>query len=160
MEGGEETVPGMNALVEQEKAEQRFARLFENLYFFLGREVPRYSLEFVIRALGGNVSWEASDESEAGPYSSGDARITHHIVDRPKLQGEPLSGRHYIQPQWVYDSINAQIVSVKRREVKRVAGRGKRLFELIVIISPAATDGFLCCGSDAAAALVALCLGG
>lgn len=110
MSGGEETVPGAAALAQQQKAEQELSRLFEGLYFYLGREVPRYSLEFVIRALGGHVSWDSTASEDAGPYTAADPRITHHIVDRPKLQSEPLSGRHYVQPQWVYDCINAQMV--------------------------------------------------
>merc|ERR1712146_388816 len=71
------------------------------------REVPRYSLEFVIRSFGGNVSWDALDEAEAGPYGVDDPRITHHIVDRPAVS-QTFDGRHYVQPQWVYDCINAK----------------------------------------------------
>lgn len=32
--------------------------LFKNLRFFLFREVPRYSLEFVILAFGGELFWD------------------------------------------------------------------------------------------------------
>jgi len=38
------------------------ATLFNNLIFFLSAEVPRYSLEFVILAAGGDVFW-SGDES-------------------------------------------------------------------------------------------------
>lgn len=38
-----------------------------------------------------------------------DPTITHHVVDRPKLlSGHQFEGRVYIQPQWVYDCVNAQ----------------------------------------------------
>jgi hypothetical protein len=38
-----------------------------------------------------------------------DSSITHHVVDRPKLlSGHHFEGRVYIQPQWVYDCVNAQ----------------------------------------------------
>lgn len=32
------------------------------------------------------------------------------IVDRPKLADEVITSREYIQPQWVFDSINAQLL--------------------------------------------------
>ena len=46
--------------------------------FFLNREVPIYSLEFVILAYGGSVHWDG-DDSEVD-YDSD--TITHTIVDR------------------------------------------------------------------------------
>lgn len=33
-------------------------------------------------------------------------RITHQIIDRPKILGQPIIAREYVQPQWVYDCIN------------------------------------------------------
>ena len=71
--------------------------------------MPRYSLEFVIASFGGNVSWEATGDAGAGPYPGDDTRITHHIADRPSLS-QTFDGRHYVQPQWVYDCINARVV--------------------------------------------------
>ena len=65
--------------------------LFSSCVFWLSRETPRDSLEFVIKAFGGQM---ATDDA--------DARITHHISDRP------LPNNGYIQPQWVYDCINSQ----------------------------------------------------
>lgn len=72
-------------------------KLFSGLKFFLNREVPKESLTFVIRSFGGEVSWDGNHES--------DATITHHIVDRDALPERHLN-RAYIQPQWVYDSVN------------------------------------------------------
>jgi pescadillo protein len=69
--------------------------LFDGLVFLLGRETPRYSLELVIRACGGEI---VAQDCE---------RVTHQVVDRPL---ENLTGtREYLQPQWVYDSLNFRI---------------------------------------------------
>ncbi|EPY53696.1 pescadillo-family BRCT domain-containing protein [Schizosaccharomyces cryophilus OY26] len=72
--------------------------------FYLSREVPRFSLEFVIRAFGGKVAWDPV-LGAGSPYAESDPVITHHISDRPHL-AQKYEGRVYIQPQWVYDSVN------------------------------------------------------
>lgn len=82
--------------------------LFSNFTFFLSREVPRFSLEFVIRAFGGKVGWDPILGS-GSPFSESDPVITHHICDRPHIS-QKYEGRIYIQPQWVYDSINKGIL--------------------------------------------------
>eukprot|EP00045_Choanoeca_perplexa_P007859 m.72326 g.72326 ORF g.72326 m.72326 type:complete len:609 (-) comp14251_c0_seq2:128-1954(-) len=105
--GDESSVPQIAAIETAAKEVESFTKLFDGLYFFLSREVPRYSLEFVIASFGGNVSWEGTGDVGAGPYSAEDARITHHIADRPSLS-QTFDGRHYVQPQWVYDCINAR----------------------------------------------------
>ncbi|KAL8556250.1 hypothetical protein ACS0TY_003888 [Phlomoides rotata] len=79
--------------------------LFKNLKFFLSREVPRESLLFIIPAFGGTVSWEG----EGAPFEETDQSITHQVVDRP-TQGHKFLSREYIQPQWVYDCVNARII--------------------------------------------------
>lgn len=79
--------------------------LFKNLKFFLGREVPRESLLFLIGAFGGVASWS----SDKAPFEESDEEITHQIVDRPS-QGHIFLSREYIQPQWVYDSINNRLL--------------------------------------------------
>lgn len=48
-------------------------RLFKGLVFFLGREVPREQLMFMIRAFGGKVAWAG----EGSPLEEGDESITH-----------------------------------------------------------------------------------
>lgn len=78
--------------------------LFSNCVFYFSREVPRYSLEFIIRSFGGQVCWDSS-LGGGSPFKENDERITHHICDRP-TQGHVYFGRLYVQPQWVYDSIN------------------------------------------------------
>jgi pescadillo protein len=111
------------------------AQLFESFTFFLSRETPRHPLEFLLKAFGcKRVGWD-SLLGEAGSYcSEDDKRITHQIVDRPDLplptppatdaedellddgvddsavarkSNERVPGRIYVQPQWVWDSINA-----------------------------------------------------
>lgn len=79
--------------------------LFKGLKFFLSREVPRESLLFIIPAFGGVVSWEG----EGAPFNESDQSITHQIVDRP-TQGRRFLSREYVQPQWVFDCINARII--------------------------------------------------
>lgn len=111
------------------------ARLFEPFTFYLSRETPRHPLEFILKSFGcKRVGWD-SLLGEAGSYcNEDDPRITHQIVDRPdiplpsppevddneglddgfddgapvvKKSNERVPGRIYVQPQWVWDSINA-----------------------------------------------------
>ena len=106
-------------------------QLFEPFTIFLSRETPRHPLEFILRSFGcKRVGWDTS-LGEPGAYcGEDDRRITHQIVDRPDLPlpsppqtdgeevdehgavvqrktNERVPGRIYIQPQWVWDSINA-----------------------------------------------------
>eukprot|EP00250_Pteridium_aquilinum_P024386 c29005_g1_i1 orf=919-2790(-) len=91
---------------EDEDEDTRLCKgLFKNLKFFLGREVPRESLLFLIRSFGGVASWSG----DKAPFEESDEEITHQIVDRPS-QGHMFLSREYIQPQWVYDCINARIL--------------------------------------------------
>ncbi|EEF40952.1 pescadillo homolog [Ricinus communis] len=80
-------------------------KLFKNMRFFLSREVPRESLLFVIPAFGGVVSWDGN----GAPFNEADPSITHQIVDRP-TQGHKYLSREYVQPQWIYDCVNARII--------------------------------------------------
>ncbi|KAK3719474.1 mRNA-binding ribosome synthesis protein nop7 [Vermiconidia calcicola] len=121
-----DTLPQPSATADASAA----GRLFEPFTFFLSRETPRHSLEFIVKAFGcKRVAW-ASVLGEPGSYcSEDDLRITHQIVDRPDLPlpsppltdgddeeeegvvnrkpNERVPGRIYVQPQWVWDSINA-----------------------------------------------------
>lgn len=78
--------------------------LFVDFTFYLSREVPRFSLEFVIKSFGGKVSWDPI-LGGGSPLKEDDRSITHHICDRP-TQDLRRPGRTYVQPQWVYDCIN------------------------------------------------------
>ncbi|KAL2897375.1 Pescadillo-like protein [Bienertia sinuspersici] len=93
-------------LVDDADGETKECRsVFKNLRFFLSREVPREPLLFVISAFGGMVSWEG----DGAPFEESDPSITHQIVDRP-TQGHMFLSREYVQPQWVFDSVNARII--------------------------------------------------
>lgn len=96
--------------IEQAKIEQaklkKLQQLFKGCKFFLNREVPRESLTFIIRSFGGQVSWH-STVAIGATYEESDETITHQIVDRPEVPNQYLS-RYYIQPQWVFDSVNAR----------------------------------------------------
>ncbi|ORZ05791.1 Pescadillo N-terminus-domain-containing protein [Absidia repens] len=85
---------------------QSLQQLFKNHTFFLSRETPRYALEFMIRACGGQVSWDAS-VGGVPPFPETDERITIQVCDRPKVNNRVLS-RTYIQPQWIADCVNSR----------------------------------------------------
>ncbi|XP_009782432.1 pescadillo homolog [Nicotiana tabacum] len=90
---------------EDDSETRKCKALFKDVKFFLSREVPRESLLFVIPAFGGIVSWDG----EGAPFKETDQSITHQIVDRP-TQGHKFLSREYVQPQWIYDCINARIL--------------------------------------------------
>ncbi|KAJ2994782.1 mRNA-binding ribosome synthesis protein nop7 [Globomyces sp. JEL0801] len=97
----EETVLSLRDAKSNEK------HLFANCVFWISREVPKYSLEFVIKAMGGECGWDATTGS-GSPYDINHPKITHHITDRPPVKNATLiEGREYLQPQWIYDCINA-----------------------------------------------------
>lgn len=83
-------------------------KLFTGLKFFLNREVPRESLTFVIRSFGGEVSWDTTLFPGA-TFDESDPSITHHIIDRDSL-AERRVDRVYVQPQWIYDSVNMRML--------------------------------------------------
>jgi len=103
---------GDSSMAEQQKAEQEETERLENLFasfkFFLQREVDREQLTFVIRSCGGEVSWDRT----LGPgstFQESDERITHQIVDRGSQLTKPrVVSRCYLQPQWVFDCVNAK----------------------------------------------------
>lgn len=80
-------------------------KLFKNLVFFANRETPLEWLQLCVISCGGNIGWDGPDS----PYLCDDSSITHQVVDRP-IQGiHQKNTREYIQPQWVFDSINAMV---------------------------------------------------
>jgi pescadillo protein len=93
-------------LDDDEEQEEEKPRIFSKCVFWISREVPRYSLEFVIKAMGGQCGW---DQSSGGGslFDFEDSRITHVLTDRAAIQN-PREGREYLQPQWVYDCVNQQ----------------------------------------------------
>lgn len=87
---------------------KRFKNLFSGCRIFLNREVPRESLVFIIRCFGGEVSFDKTI-SVGATFDEDDEKITHQIVDRPNISMQFLN-RSYVQPQWVFDSVNARVL--------------------------------------------------
>lgn len=89
---------------ERENSLKRLKTLFKGLKFFINREVPREPLVFIIKCFGGKVSWDKSC-FVGSTFDESDETITHQICDRPSIENKYIS-RDYIQPQWVFDSVN------------------------------------------------------
>uniref|UniRef100_A0A8B9VKE1 Pescadillo homolog n=1 Tax=Anas zonorhyncha TaxID=75864 RepID=A0A8B9VKE1_9AVES len=102
-----ETAEQVDARRKEQEALEKHKKLFEGLRFFLNREVPREPLAFIIRCFGGQVSWDKS-MCIGATYDVSDPSITHQIVDRPRVE-QQVVGRYYLQPQWVFDSVNAKL---------------------------------------------------
>ncbi|XP_072390939.1 pescadillo homolog [Diabrotica undecimpunctata] len=102
-EANEEKLEEIRKEAEQIK---KLKTLFKGQKFFLNREVPREPLVFVIRCFGGEVSWDKT-MFVGSTFNEDDESITHQIVDRPSMEKQFIS-RYYIQPQWVFDSVNAR----------------------------------------------------
>ncbi|CAG8773925.1 12096_t:CDS:1, partial [Acaulospora colombiana] len=134
------SLPTFQSISNATSASGRASKLFEGLNFYLSRETPKGLLEFVIRSFGGRVGWDATVGS-GSPYGEDWEGITHVIIDRPLVAGQPPFSsaistdfsnmseeeiakrrrRKYVQPQWVVDSINAeQILSEDRYERGKV----------------------------------------
>lgn len=123
----EPVAPGGDILLQPSYSKTDPSKLFANLTFFLSRETPRQPLEFLLRAFGcKRIGWDAVLGDGAFTHNELDPSITHQIVDRPPIQletedgeeagdnqtaqrlkaGFRVPGRIYIQPQWVWDSVN------------------------------------------------------
>ncbi|KAF8464126.1 Pescadillo N-terminus-domain-containing protein [Kalaharituber pfeilii] len=93
--------------------------LFAPFTFFLSRETPRQSLEFILRSFGcKRIGWDAVLGDGAFTENEKDPSITHQVVDRPPqaagpggevilVKGGRVPGRIYVQPQYIWDCINA-----------------------------------------------------
>jgi len=92
----------------EEESLRKLKNLFKGLKFFLNREVPREQFVFAIRSFSGEVSWD-STTGLGSSYQETDETITHHIIDRPHV-GKNYLNRVYIQPQWVFDCINENML--------------------------------------------------
>lgn len=78
--------------------------IFSEKCVVIGREVPFIEVEFVLRAAGANRV------TREGDLPSGDDRLsgyTHWIIDRPAVSGQRDMSLEYVQPQYVFDSVNA-----------------------------------------------------
>jgi pescadillo len=126
----ETAAEGGDVLLQPQVSSSEAGSLFAPFTFFLSRETPRQSLEFLLKAFGcKRVGWDAVMGDGAFTNNEADPSITHQIVDRPALPtgalpedskpaqegavsgrlrpGTRVAGRTYIQPQWVWDCINA-----------------------------------------------------
>lgn len=126
----EPAVPEADTLPQPDLAGSEAGSLFVPFVFYISREAPRAPLEFILRAFGcKRIGWDAVLGDGAFTHDESDPRITHQIVDRPALPesslpaipaaaqngedsvqkvkpGTRVPGRIYVQPQWVWDSIN------------------------------------------------------
>ncbi|KAK4038381.1 Pescadillo N-terminus-domain-containing protein [Parachaetomium inaequale] len=123
----EPVAPGGDVLPQPSYSSSDPAQLFSKFTFFLSRETPRQSLEFILRAFGcKRIGWDSVLGEGSFTTDESDPSITHQIVDRPVVQaatsdegdGEDnqtsqkvgpnhrYPGRVYVQPQWVWDSVN------------------------------------------------------
>ncbi|KAE9366702.1 Pescadillo [Stipitochalara longipes BDJ] len=125
----EPAAPGGDILLQPSYSATDPSTLFSNFTFFLSRETPRQPLEFILRAFGcKRIGWDAVLGEGAYTHNELDPSITHQVVDRPPVQvinedamddeaednqtaqklkaGTRVPGRIYIQPQWVWDSVN------------------------------------------------------
>lgn len=101
-----------DSLLQPSKYASLTAELFSKFIFYIGREVPLDILEFCILSCGGKIISEiAIDDlkiNDPEAYKKLNlSNITHQIIDRPKIL-QKVPGRTYVQPQWVFDSINKQ----------------------------------------------------
>ena len=87
----------------------RKCKLFEGMVFYLGREVPKKNLSLIVQAMGGQVGWENIDGIPIPVGSEDDPEITHQVCDRPSIS-KFFADRKYVQPQWVFDCLNANQV--------------------------------------------------
>lgn len=116
-EGAEEELDEFHALPNTETAvsdvlaqpkasDSQINQLFSSFTFYIGREVALDIMEFLILAFGGKFIAEAAlDELEGAAKDIDLSSVTHQICDRPAISSK-VPGRTYIQPQWIFDSIN------------------------------------------------------
>lgn len=122
----EPAAPGGDVLLQPSYSATDPSTLFSNFTFFLSRETPRQPLEFILRAFGcKRIGWDAVLGEGAFTHNELDPSITHQVVDRPPVKvqedeemaednqtaqklrpGSRVPGRIYIQPQWIWDSVN------------------------------------------------------
>lgn len=79
--------------------------LYSDFVFYVGREVPLDIVEFLILSCGGSVISEAGLDQFEDKDGLDLSKVTHQLVDRPVIKNR-VSGRTYVQPQWIFDCIN------------------------------------------------------
>lgn len=89
-------------ILKKQEDQKKIKSLFENLVFYISREVPKEIFSMIIANCGGTFG----DDSDNSAYKEDDKRITHYIVDRPVEGLKMLKNKEYVQPQWVFDCLN------------------------------------------------------
>ncbi|KAL4796527.1 Pescadillo N-terminus-domain-containing protein [Aspergillus venezuelensis] len=125
----EPAAPEADTLPQPDLSGDQAGALFSPFTFYISREAPKAPLEFILRAFGcKRIGWDTVLGDGAFTHNEADPRITHQIVDRPALPesalpaipaaaeggdatqkvrpGTRIPGRTYVQPQWIWDSIN------------------------------------------------------
>lgn len=85
-----------------ERAE-KLKSLLKPYVFFISREVPREVIQLLILSMGGVYG----DDSISSAFSDESPEITHYIVDRPHESIDYIPNKEYVQPQWIFDCLNA-----------------------------------------------------
>lgn len=126
----EPAAPEADTLPQPDISGDQAGSLFAPFTVYISREAPKAPLEFILRAFGcKRIGWDTVLGDGAFTHNEADPRITHQIVDRPSLPeaslpaipapaeegsngvqrvkpGTRIPGRTYVQPQWIWDSIN------------------------------------------------------
>merc|ERR1711990_1333587 len=97
---GDDKIKQALEITKQDEVNKNF---FRGCKMYISRECPRKPLAFVIRSLGGEVSWDRELYPGAS-FDLDDDDVTHLIIDRPTAPQK--LGRQAVQPQWVFDSCN------------------------------------------------------
>ncbi|KXS11955.1 hypothetical protein M427DRAFT_35265 [Gonapodya prolifera JEL478] len=87
--------------------------IFTPTHVFLSRETPVAPLLYLLRANGARYvtvdhptsPYSIQPYSDRGTSAASLPPITHHVTDRPLTHR--VFDRAYVQPQWVFDSVNA-----------------------------------------------------
>ena len=93
----------MQKAFEVSKDAEASRNFFKGTKIFISRECPRKPLAFIIRSLGGEVSWD-KELFPGGTFNLDDDDVTHLIIDRPTAPQK--LGRVAVQPQWIFDCCN------------------------------------------------------
>ena len=122
--------PLADTLLQPAPPSSAYENLFADITVFISREAPKSALEFLFRAFGcKRIGWPEILGEGAWTNNEWDAKITHQVVDRPAFAQAPVTNdgeaegngeevvkrtepmrmlnRIYVQPQWVWDSINS-----------------------------------------------------
>ncbi|KAG2373843.1 hypothetical protein C9374_011728 [Naegleria lovaniensis] len=83
----------------------KFKGMFKGLVFYFSRECPKSALEFIVKSFGGECGWASEDS----PFDETHDKITHMVVDRKIAPEKMIKDREYVQPQYVFDCVNAMI---------------------------------------------------